>query len=764
MFFLRRISINYPKLTITISLLFTIIISSGIKSFIVDDDFFKMFPKDMSSRLLWEDMTDEFGDSEFLFIAFGNQDRDIYNIETINSVKNLTDAIKKINVVDKVISLSTVNIISVDPDDEEELYTDRLFPERKLNSNDITKAKNYLDTNPDIKNRLISNDEKYTAIAVRSIIKDDNQNYRNNADLMNDISPLVDKYLYNYNVHYAGNPYITGAVPELIKSDASKLILSGLFIMVLLLYLNIRNVKAVLMILLVIVLSLVSMNGFMGWMFYITQNTIFNFTMISTSMPIVLLTIANSDGVHVVTHFFKQLRDQQDNRIAIDSTMKAMGLPIFLTSLTTIIAFLAMLYAPITQLMGYGIVVSFGIFWAWFLSNSLLPSMLLLSRWDLKANFISKLGFLERFINSLGNIIFNYPKRTLLVGVSFILFGLVGISFLKVEVNIIKFFKPGNSIRQSTEFVDQNFGGTMSLLMRVNGDMNSPKNLNRISEIQDYIETHPEVKMTASLSDLIKEAHKILYNHDDFYTIPDSLNQVRNLLFMLPKEQKISFVNTTTYKTGMVHTYLTSLSTDEIVTISNDIENYINETSNGQLEIETSGLMIILKDFISMIIESSIISIAVSILAIFIVSFLFFKRLIWATLSVMPLSSAVILNFGLMGIFGVKLSHLTALLTSIIIGVGVDFAVHYISSYRRHCKNQSDASKISMLTIKDVGYPIMLDVVSNMGFAALLFSDIVPLNYMGGLMIFAMISTSFGTFLLMGTTIEIITKNKGKII
>ena len=78
--FLRRISINYPKLTITISLLFTVIISSGIKSFIVDDDFFKMFPKDMPSRLLWEDMTDEFGDSEFLFIAFGNHDLSLIHI------------------------------------------------------------------------------------------------------------------------------------------------------------------------------------------------------------------------------------------------------------------------------------------------------------------------------------------------------------------------------------------------------------------------------------------------------------------------------------------------------------------------------------------------------------------------------------------------------------------------------------------------------------------------------------------------------------
>ena len=296
----------------------------------------------------------------------------------------------------------------------------------------------------------------------------------------------------------------------------------------------------------------------------------------------------------------------------------------------------------------------------------------------------------------------------------------------------------------------------MSLLMRVNGDMNSPKTLNRISEIQDYIETHPEVKMSVSLSDMIKEAHKTLYNDESYYRIPDSLNEVRNLLFMLPREQKETVVNTTTYNTGMIHTYLVSLSTEEIVKISDDIENFISKTSNNEIEIESSGLMIMLKEFISMIISSSIISIVVSIIAIFIISFIFFRRLAWALLSVFPLTSAVILNFGLMGIFGVRLSHLTALLTSIIIGVGVDFAVHYISSYRRHLREENNVSKLSYLTMNDVGYPIMLDVVSNMGFAALLFSDLIPLNYMGGLMIFAMLSTSFGTFLLMGTTIEIL--------
>jgi len=70
----------------------------------------------------------------------------------------------------------------------------------------------------------------------------------------------------------------------------------------------------------------------------------------------------------------------------------------------------------------------------------------------------------------------------------------------------------------------------------------------------------------------------------------------------------------------------------------------------------------------------------------------------------------------------------------------------------------SDEDDITRVVINDVGYPIMLDVISNMGFAALLFSELIPLNYMGGLMIFAMISTSFGTFILMGTTIKLTKK------
>ena len=114
-----------------------------------------------------------------------------------------------------------------------------------------------------------------------------------------------------------------------------------------------------------------------------------------------------------------------------------------------------------------------------------------------------------------------------------------------------------------------------------------------------------------------------------------------------------------------------------------------------------------------------------------------------------------------MGWFGVDLTHFTALLTSIIIGVGVDFAIHYISEFRHYANNGIKEDEISRQVVDDVGYPILLDVFSNMGFGALIFSSLIPIVHMGGLMVFAMLSTSFGTLTILASIMEM-TKHKLK--
>ena len=127
---MRKIShypISNPILTVIFSIFVTFFISIGIRTFVIDDDFFKMFPKDIESRILWDDMTDEFGDSELLLIAFGEKNQSIFNRNTLNAVRALTLELENIDIVDRVVSLHTVDRIESDPDDPSWLLINKLF-------------------------------------------------------------------------------------------------------------------------------------------------------------------------------------------------------------------------------------------------------------------------------------------------------------------------------------------------------------------------------------------------------------------------------------------------------------------------------------------------------------------------------------------------------------------------------------------------------------------------------------------------------------
>ena len=267
----------------------------------------------------------------------------------------------------------------------------------------------------------------------------------------------------NYEIHYGGTAYITGSVPGMIKNDISKLLGVGLVLMSLILLVNIRDLFAVGMIFSVIIQSLIVMAGLMGWVVYLTGSENFYFTIINSSMPIILLTIANSDGVHVVTKFFKEMRHNGNIKKSIAKSIDTLFVPIFLTSVTTIAAFLTLYFAPINQLMGYGICLSAGILYAFILSLTFLPAAMSLKRWDLNSKAISQNGYLENIISKFGKLVISKPKSILVVGMIIMFIGTAGLSLLKVDVNIANFFKEGTDFRKSIDFIDQEMTGTCLL-------------------------------------------------------------------------------------------------------------------------------------------------------------------------------------------------------------------------------------------------------------------------------------------------------------
>ena len=769
-------SLHHSSRTLLISLFLTLFVFWGIKTFRLDDDLVKTFPQDLPSKIIWDSIVDEFGQTEFVFVSFGRLNHDILN-DKYALKQNLifTDAVlENINGVDKVISLSTYNKFDGNSD-----YLDigLLQPENFLSDfeNDAiidTILKDiiyYFDNNPEQKQRLVSTNNDYLNIAIRPI--DESKGY---TDIVLQVKNLANKHLSDYEIHYAGQPYLAGETPALIKKDVTILMSIGVAIMFIILFLNFRSIYAVLSILLTIICSFLAMLGFMGWMRYLTGSNFFDFTMMNTSMPIILLTIANSDGVHIVSKFFKEFRRSKNQEKALTTTMDRLIQPIFLTSITTSAAFLTLLSSPLDYMIGYAFGIAFGVMWAFFLSCTMLPSLISLKKWSLKSNAISKESLIEKLTNKIGEIVHTKPKKVLFGSLLIVSISAIGIWLINVEVNVIKFYKKGNPIRESTIFIDDNFTGTMNLSIKLESDITDDEgipnynNYLKVYKLQEFLESNDQISMTFSFADVLGQSYKAYTNSDsEFIPSADELEGTYTMLSISDKseiEDDLNSLSGENYDEDfydldklLITAMIKTISTEEIQKLISQTEDYISNNFNqDSSNLYISGLSVFIKDFVNIIVQSSMTSIFLSLLLILFITGLFFKSLKWGILSIIPLGSAIILNFGLMGIFGIDLNHMTALLSSVIIGVGVDFSIHYISDYRRNLINKYDKNKIGLRTSKDVGYPILLDVFSNMGFIALLFSILIPMNHMGGLMVFAMISTSFGTLTILASLINIL--------
>ena len=742
--------ISHSRRTILVSIVVTIFLGLGIRFLVMDDDMMKMLPKNLESKISWDTVQNEFGSSEIIFIAFGQSEESIYNQKVLSDLWILSENLKKLDVVDKITNISTSTRIA---QHDGFMEINDLQSSKELSENEIIEIKTYLDKNIQLKKQLVSRNENYLLTIIQPSGKVGLDRFRN------DVVQVSDSLLIGYELHYGGTAYVTGSVPQMIRDDVKSLIKIGLIIMIAILLINLRSIKAVLMVLFVIICSLISMMGFMGWAYKITGSDRFLFALLNTSMPIILLTIANSDGVHVITKFFRQLRRSRDVKLSIELSMDSLLLPLFLTSITTIAAFLTMITSPLEPLIGYGICISVGIGSAWIFSSMMLPAIINIVDWDLNSNFIAKPSLLERLIIGVGRIVYDYPKHIFILGLSLVLIGLLGLNNVNVDVNVANFFRSGTEIRDSMDFMDRHMSGTMDLRIRVEGDIKDPLVLNKMDSLQLFIMENDRVVVAYSIVDVVKQMHRTVMDDSlKYLSIPEQRGKVNNLYTMYSisgNQDDFSSMVDNEYKVALITSLSTLMTTEEVFSFIESISSYIDYNLKGIGNLSITGMIVVIRDMVLMVIRSSLLSIFISIVIIALIASIAFGRVIWGVLAIIPLSVATIINFGLMGHLSITLNHITAILSSIIIGVGVDFAIHFIAQFRKLAKTK-DSTSLTKETVNDVGYPILLDAGSNMGFGALIFSAFVPVQYIGGLMVFAMISASMGTLILLASSMEII--------
>ena len=552
-------SLDFPLRTILISLIATIFLGSGIRFFIIDDDMMKILPKNLDSRISWDVIQEEFGSTEVIFIAFGKKGESIFNPDAFAALWDVEEQLEASNKVEEITSISTATRMD---NLDGFMEIDDLQPYRDMRTDEVNDVKLYLEKNPTIKKRFVSEDNEYFMITVQPYSSEGLNYFRD------EVVSIVDPILSNYEIYYGGQAYVTGTMPAMIRDDVIILARIGIFIMAMVLLLNLRSLPGVAMVIMVIALSLFAMVGSMGWIYHLTGSERFLFTLANTSMPIILLTIANSDGVHVISKFFKELRLKKDKRFAIASTMDSLLIPIFLTSITTIAAFATLTLSPLEPLFGYGVVIGIGIAWAWFLSSLLLPSVINLKHWNHKSSAITKPSIFEKIINRFGKVVLTHPKYVFSAGAFFVLIGLTGLSKVIVDVNMTNFFRPGTEIRDTMDFMDNNMTGTVDIRVRVKGDIKDPKTLSSMRTLQNSMEKDAKVITSFSIANVVEQMHRTVMDDDpQFETVPVERDKVNNLFTMYSMSgdpDDFSSLVDYEYKVGLITAFSKVMTTQEI--------------------------------------------------------------------------------------------------------------------------------------------------------------------------------------------------------
>ena len=218
-------SLNHPKRTIIFSLIITALMASGLRFFYIEEDMMKLLPAEMDSRKTWETIKDEFGNTEMIYIAFGNKDKSVFNDKLIADLWDLTEALEAIPEIEEVNNLINMNMLQ---SEDGYLEVANLVQSRDLNTDQISEIKAYLDKYPKLKLRVVSQNDDYVNIIIKS--------YNDvSSDVVAGIIDGAAEELNNYEVFIGGVPYVNGVVSELIRDDVAGLVRIGMLIMILIL-------------------------------------------------------------------------------------------------------------------------------------------------------------------------------------------------------------------------------------------------------------------------------------------------------------------------------------------------------------------------------------------------------------------------------------------------------------------------------------------------------------------------------------------------
>lgn len=464
---------------------------------------------------------------------------------------------------------------------------------------------------------------------------------------------------------------------------------------------------------------------------------------ISTMLPVILVVVGVGDGIHLMSHYYdKVLKDiHRDSKEVVAELMNDLGTPLFVTSITTGVGFLALLFAEMPPFKVFGVFTMIGILVCWLLSVTFIPAVLSLMQPKVGAYLqkrqsmrvhAEQSGLVKRLV-ALVSLVIAKQRQVGIACVVVCVIALLGSTQLFVNSSWMGDFNEESELVEATNIINEKFAGTITLNIVIDGKehgaLKSPELLNAIQDLQEYAETLPHVGDSLSVVDYVKSMNKNLHEGDEQYDVlPETRAQIAEYLYLFSisgRPEELDEVSDFNYQQANVAIRIKTDQTQALKHIIDSISVFNAERfADLDVDINYAGSGNNSYVWADLLIDSQATAILLSKIGILLLAAFLFKSFITGLLVVAPVTATTLVMAGVSGILLIPLDVSTVLAAGVAIGVGVDYAVHYIYRYRRESEKGKDHLAATQEVVRAVGKTIVFNAtVVTVGFAVLLLSQ-----------------------------------------
>ena len=737
--------IKFRTLILLTILAITLVMGWQMKNLKINSDIISSLPDDDPAAVLYKEIGEKYQGSTIGIIIVNSEN--LYSAQTIADVATITDIVQSTKGVESVTSLA--NIINIKTD-EYGLEVGNLVDIYALpeTEEELMNLKNEVESNEMYKGVIVSNDGKST-IVMFTLATDVNQE-----EVGKEIKEKIAAQNFSHGITYGGLPMMMQELSTIIFNDMVWLIPSVAILLLIILFLSFKSVRGTILPLITVSIAITWTLGLMAILGY-------EITMIGGIIPVILFAVGSAYSIHVINHIREN--QEEDYRKQILSSLGYLVLPVFLSSLTTVFGFVSFIFGSyLTMIKDFGIFCAVGTFFSFILALTFIPA--LISFFPTPPRRVSDKESLltKKFLRPLSSLVLKYPKYVLIFWISLVILGIIGTFKIDRSTNLASFFNKKSETRIAEETLQEQFGGSAPVYVLFKGDVHDPDFLAKMGDFSDFLKTNPHISHVTSIVDLIEQMNEAM---GEGRKLPTDRAKIEQLWFLLEGHEVMEQLVSDDLDEAIIQTRFSSINTNDTKKFIDEVEEYIAAHQDENVTIQLSGIPSVYVNMDSSLLKSQLSSLSIAIVLVLLLISISLKSFKLGIMGIVPILVTVSAVFGFMGFTGISLDVATVSVASIVLGIGIDYSIHTISSFNYYFKIENDIDYAIKNTICIIGKSIMINATAvGLGFSVLLFSHLIPMKFMGLLIAISMLLSSIGALTLLPIMIIINHNYKNKLL